>query len=559
MSHSNESSQTLETRVQNLEQKIDKLQTQYDRLIDYLIKPSEEKARPDNREKQIVPAVEKITPDIEKRGEGATSLLPLVAVICFVLAGVFLVKLAIDSGWLTPERQWGLLTFLGISLAGAGRFLERIENSYRTYLSASGIIILFIAAYSSAIHFEIFPQEVAVVLAMSVAFICLGLFRYHRSEIFPVLCSVGTYLSPILLGSKGELLFNSEFFIIWACLFSFLASYLKTRTLSLTAAYLGIGVFTLLYSDTVDFERLVWIIGVLVAQFFAFAFGVYFYSLRAKEAMAQREALAYLPILFFFYGTFYFFLDKIHPHLAPWLSLGFAGFIYLLYLRVKNRLRTVNSQIMVHGFLGAVFFHSGYMQILPQASKPWLLPLLLLLTFISEKKERFPKVSPILKAVFAAIGFIEFGKVCFSLTTTASLEGIVPAALTTILGLFYYLKGSRLVGNKSELFLGLLHLLSILALFRIFYDHGSFAVSMAWGAYSALILGLAFNRRDQALARSSLVVLLAASLKALIYDASQSPSGIRILSLLVTGVVLYVSGIFLKKIRGWSARAESPD
>ena len=58
-----------------------------------------------------------------------TQLLPILAVICFVLAAIFVVKLTIESGWLTVERQWGLLSLAGLCLSLFGLFVEKIENN----------------------------------------------------------------------------------------------------------------------------------------------------------------------------------------------------------------------------------------------------------------------------------------------------------------------------------------------------------------------------------------------------------------------------------------------
>ena len=42
--------------------------------------------------------------------------LGFIAVICFVLAGGFIIKLSIDSGWLSCEKRIGLSTLFGIGL-----------------------------------------------------------------------------------------------------------------------------------------------------------------------------------------------------------------------------------------------------------------------------------------------------------------------------------------------------------------------------------------------------------------------------------------------------------
>lgn len=56
------------------------------------------------------------------------NLLPILAVICFGLAGVFIVKLAIESGWLTAERQWGLLALFGMALVVTTCYLRGLHK-----------------------------------------------------------------------------------------------------------------------------------------------------------------------------------------------------------------------------------------------------------------------------------------------------------------------------------------------------------------------------------------------------------------------------------------------
>jgi uncharacterized membrane protein len=482
----------------------------------------------------------------------ATQLLPLVAVICFVLAGVFLVRLAIEAGWLTPERQWGLLTLLGASLVGSGRWLDRIDIDYRSYLSSAGVIVLYISAFSSALYFEIIPQSFALMLATIVSALCLYLYRYHEGEFFAILTTIGTYISPLLVGSKSDLIFMTSFFMLWAAVFSTMSTTMRTRIMGLTAAYFGIGVFAMLNSKETDASHLLLIIFVLVFQFLSFAVGVYSYSIRNKEVLTKDMAMAYLPILCFFYGTAYYFLNRYDPILAPWISLGFAAVVYFLYWLAKKKLEGLQSQTMVSAFLGVVLVHSGYLQILPDSAKPWLLPMFLLLDFISRRQSHFPKIAPLTRTFLMAIGAIEFAKISYSLMLHSELATLFPAIATVLLGMFYYFQGHQYIKEKVDLFLGLLHLLSLLALYRIAYDYGSLAVSSAWGIYSGLILAFAYQKRDSALAKSSLVVLLITALKALIYDASQAASIVRIGSLLLTGVVLYGAGLLFKQIKDWA-------
>ncbi len=551
-------------RVEALELKIDELSQKHSKLIDYVISggipkttaasPMSASPGPVTVDRPIV-SHNYVAPNKEKTPRASSAqLLPIVSTICFVMAAIFIVRLAIDSGWLTPVRQWGLLSLLGLALVAGGLLLKKIDSSYRSYLSAGGAIVLFIAAYSSSLYFGIVSQEIALLLGVGVTALCLHQYKEHQNELFAVLTCVGTYVAPILLGSvRADLVYTASFFILWAGLFSMLASYLRTRTLTLLGCYLGIGVFTFLMASVSDPFDLLTVIGVLIAQFMLFCYGVYYYSIKHASPLSHREAVAHLPVLLFFYGATYYFLNKFDATLAPWISLGFVAFIFFIMKSAKKHIKELNSQEMVACFMGVILFHSGYLVLLPDGMKTWLLPVFILAVYISEKKALYQKTSRVLKAFFLLIGAIEFAKTCYNLFDHSTWETSLSAAVTVGLGLFYYLQGSRLVKNQTQLFLGLLHLLAVLMLYRIGYDTGSLAVSVLWALYSIAILVVGYVRKDAALAKSSLLVLTITSLKALLYDASHSASGIRILSLLVTGVVLYGSGWLLKKINAWKA------
>lgn len=503
------------------------------------------------------PLSEAISPTIAKEPKkieplGASKILPIAAVICFFLAALFIVRLAIDSGWLNAERQLGLLVSFGLSLVGAGRVLNFFDLQYRSYLSAAGIIVLYLAAFSSSLYFDVFTYWFSVVSAIGVTLISLELVRFHKHEIFSIVAAVGTYLVPLLLDIKLDPTLLAAYFIVWSYGFAQASIWLQSRTLSLVASYFGLGVFTLLSANTSDSSTLLIVIFVLIAQFIFFSGGVYFYTLKNKDPLSKQMAMAFLPSLMFFYGTTYYFLDRLSPTLAPWVSLVFAGFIYVLFLNAQDELKVLNSKEIVYIFFGVILFHSGYLQILPDVTKPYLLPTILLLGYLSEFRADFPLTSKILRFFLGAIAIIEFIKLSGNLLNQGNLKSVVPAIITVGLGFFYYSKGSKLNSSLKNIFLGCLHLLMVITLYRIAYDYGSLAVSISWGLYASAILFFASPKKDMALAQSSLIVLLAASLKALVYDASQAASNVRILSLLLTGIVLYGAGAMFKKIKSWN-------
>lgn len=478
-------------------------------------------------------------------------LLPILAVICFILAAIFIVKLTIESGWLTTERQWGLLSLSGLCLSLFGLFVEKIEKAYRSYMSAAGTIILFIAAYSSSLYFGLVSSEVSILFGAFVAGFCFYQFNYFKSELFVVLAVIGTYLTPVLLGREADLMYLSSFFLIWAAIFSKLSIYFQNRTLTLLSSYLGLAIFTFLNMFMRESDNLIYIIIVQSLQFIIYALSVYAFSVVHKKKLSVSEANSYLPILLFFYGTIYYFLNLYNPSLAPWVSIAFALFIYFLFWSAQKTVENLESKNLIQSFLAVVMFHSGYIELVPGISKPWLLPVVILALYVSEQKKLFPNLSFPLKALFSIISLLEFGRMVFNLINYNNWQTILPALFSVIFGFLYYIKGGETVKDKEGLFLSLIHVLMILSLYAIGYEYGSLTVSLLWAAYSVGILVFGMYSRRSVLAKSSLVVLIITTIKALVYDASQAPKMTRIGTLVITGIVLYGSGYLFQQMNKW--------
>jgi hypothetical protein len=116
---------------------------------------------------------------------------------------------------------------------------------------------------------------------------------------------------------------------------------------------------------------------------------------------------------------------------------------------------------------------------------------------------------------------------------------------------FGVLKISRSRDELGYVVLSFGHLQAIVALYRLVHSTGSFAVSLAWGGYAALILALAFSKRDEVLGKSSVVVLTFAAGKALLYDTSSAAPVVRILCLGMTGALLFLGGFLFRRMASW--------
>ncbi len=548
----------MEERIRELEEALRALGLRLSRLEGREAAPEPQASPPKMR--ISVPPETKMAPPKRDSALGMSKLLAVVSVICFVLAATFIVKLAVDSGWLTLERQWGLLVLFGAGLSAAGRYLPFVDKLYRSYLSASGLVVFFIAAYSSSLYFNLCSQDTSLIFGMIATILGLSMFKYHESEIFPIVSVVGTYLSVVLLNHNNMgYYFLTGFFLLWASVFSWFSTHFRSRTVNLVATYHGLGVFTFLTMGETNKENVLLGLVILTLQFVIFTWGVAFYSIKNKVTLTKAETWSYFPALCFYYGIMYFFINVLSPSLAPWIGLGMALSFLLAYESIKKRLQNMDaeaSKSMVYAFFALVIFQAGYLQLLPGSAKPWLLPLFILLNYISEQKKDFPRVSMAFRILGFVIGGIEFLNLLVELVQSTNRDASIVAIVTLGLGLFYYLSVGKLTQAREKSYLSLVHVLAVLALYRICYEYGSLAVSVAWALYAAFILGLGYKRQDRNLVTSSLVVLFFASGKALIYDGSGAPTSVRIGSLIFTGILLFGTGVLFRKMQTWPVKED---
>lgn len=479
--------------------------------------------------------------------------LAIAAVICFVVAAGFIVKLSVDSGWLTPPRQLGLAALLGLTLIGAGLALRRADREYASFLPAAGVIVLYLTAFAAHSLYSLLPFHIAIAAVVIVSAICIWLYTELKHDIYAITAAVGAYLAPVILDLHGEAVFALYYFLCCSVAFATISIWLRTRTLTLVAAYLALLLTAAVGSDFGDNAL---VAGVLAVHFVVFAAGTWLYTRESRKALSDVEAWSFLPVLIAFYAFEYELLDRLVPALAPWISLGFAAFLIGLYLAARKLLATqMASQSLVLTYATVVAFHSGYLQLLPEPIKPWLFVILALgVAFSPLATGTRPKGAlwvPFVAA--AAIAGVEYLKMLFHLFATFDIHTMV-VALAAFASLWVLiLRSERKQASWSYAVLGLAHLLAILGFYRLTAGVGSLAVSASWLLYAVAVIVFAFTRKDETMAKSALVILALSAGKALLYDAASAPTVVRIVCLLLTGIVLYGCGLLIRKIAVWSA------
>ncbi len=481
--------------------------------------------------------------------------LGLIAVICFVLAAGFIIKLSIESGWLTPERQIGLAALLGLTLIGVGLSLLRRDREYASLLPGAGIIVLYVTVFAAHRFYVLIPFEVATAAITLVSGLCIWLYSEIKHDVYPLTAAVGSYVAPLLLDFNTASSFSIYYFILCSLAFATLSIGVRSRLLTMIAAYLAI-LMTSWIGFSLHQDGAIAV--VLAVHFLIFSCGTYFYTKRTQKPLNEKEAWSFLPVLLVFYATEYYFIDRLQPNLAPWISLLFAGFFFGLYLSAKRWFpqRTLASQSMILSFVTVICFHSIYLELLPPEVKPWLFVLIVLgfvflpFNFLAQKKDSLFRLPSLALLGIVAIEYLSMVSHLISHPT----DEWIFVCLASFVSLWILLTvGGKKMDHphQGHGLLGAAHVLAVLGFYRLTSDYGSLAVSASWLFYAVCVIAFAFSRRDEVMAKSALMVLSFAAGKALLYDTSSAPSVLRILCLLLTGIVLYGSGFLMRKMATW--------
>jgi len=481
------------------------------------------------------------------------SIVGAIGIICFIFGAALIVHMAIQNGWLNPFRQWGLVGLLGIVMSIVGLYFKNTDNEYIGYLTGSSTVVLYFAAYSGSQIFKIYDTDISIMLVALITSYCLWLHQYFQNQLFGVTAAIGAYTAPLILGHNDH---NFEviaaYFCIWTFAFATLSAWLRSRTLTLLSAYLGIGVFAVINLNKSANDELMFVVIIQAIQFLTLLGGVVYYSVKFDEPMEEGEVWSFFPALLFFYATEYFFLNNWVPGIAPWVSLGFAGLLLAAHRFAASEIQNnykLNSEKMILSFCAIVAFHSVYLNLLPEMTKPYLVMLIVALGVYAHTQDKIKRDSNgIILLLLAIICLIEFAKICFGLRKNEDPFILIPAVgtLFALFSAYAYVVRDKFQ-EESMIFLGIVHFLAVLSLYNLTTGIGSLAVSISWGVYALVILGVSYSLRDWRLNKSSITVLLLAAFKALIYDAANASTEVRIVCLLLTGALLYGAGFLFRK------------
>lgn len=480
-----------------------------------------------------------------------TQVLGWTGATALVLAAAYLIRLALDAGWLTPQRQLALAVLSGLSLIFGGLALRKADRSYSSLLPAGGLVILFLSIYGAHLYYHFIGAQSATALVIITCLATLWLGSLFETELYGLFAVVGSYSAPFLLSAlHGQPLDLAIYFSAWSIVFCVYSIKIGQRRAYLLAAYLGLLGFHLLWQGLAP---QLWQTAFLfqLIQFAIFLAGAIAFSILRERPMSQEEALAHLPLLLIFYALQYNLLQQHLPDYAPWIAIGSAATLLLMQVITKNYMQKSleSSTLLVGGYISLVLFHAGYMELLPQEFAPWLS--LLLLPALWIYFSLFSKDTIVIWPVRILVGIIFFLNYLRSLAhiDMDSVPGHQALALIYAIELYasyYFAQSKERLKNFTKPVLYTGHLAAMSAAVQIFDNQ--LLISLSWGALAIACLTLAFKFKDKLLGKSSLLIFAASVAKVLLHDISAAPPLIRIASLVVLGLTLYLGGWMYKKV-----------
>ena len=267
--------------------------------------------------------------------------------------------------------------------------------------------------------------------------------------------------------------------------------------------------------------------------------------------MEKDEALVHLPLLLIFYALQYALLQSHLPAMAPWIALGSAAVLALVYLAARKIMDKPleSGALLVGAYASLALFHAGYMELVPHEFAPWvgLLVLPAAAVYLLARGEN----AAVTWSIRVLIGIV-FALNYLRAIANSNIESVPGHDLLALLYaaelyLAYHLTARlpSLAGLATPaLYAG--HAALMGAAVQIF--DGRLAVSLAWGAIGLACLALAFKYKDKVLGKSSLLIFAASSAKVLLFDLSSATPLVRIGSLAILGVTLYAGGWMYKKV-----------
>jgi len=480
-----------------------------------------------------------------------TSVLGWGGALALVLAAAYLIRLAIDAGWLTPERQVGCAAIAGLAMIGAGFALREVNRQYAGLLPAGGIVILFLSIYGGHLYYGFLGAGAAAAGVIAVCIASLWLCRAFESDLYALFAVAGSYSAPFLLRSLGTSITDLViYYSAWGVVFSAFAIWHGRRLIYLLALYLALLGFDFIWrARGIPGE---WVAALVfqTVQFALFGVATAAFSIRHEQPLTTNGALAHLPPLLLFYFLQYSLLSAHLPFAAPWIAVASAALLGLIYAAARLSLERPlpGGELLLWSYVALVLFHAGYVESVPKHWAPWVAFVAMPIVGVAAMRRGIGmETGWALWLAVALIFLVNYLRVVLNtdLQSVAGREALaILYALELYAGYWFLRAGSGARFGPMLLYAG-----HVSAMAAVLHLVGTPIVeSTVWAVLALGCLGLALAQGDRTLGQSSLLMFGATAAKVLLYDLSGAPPVARIVSLVVLGIAFYAGGLLYQRI-----------
>lgn len=489
-------------------------------------------------------------PEAGDRPSLITSILGWGGAVALVLAAAYLIRLAVESGWLTPVRQVASAALLGLVMIAVGFVLRTRHRQYAGLLPAGGVVILFLSIYGAHLFYGFIAATPAAVAVVLVCLLSLWLCAAFASELYALFAVAGSYSAPLLISGAPSITDLVIYFSAWGLAFSVFSIWHGRRLIYLLALYLALIVFDFIWRARAP-DAWGAALTFQTVQFAIFGGATALFSIRNRSPLDPAAAWLHLPGLLIFYFLQYSLLKKHLPELAPWVAIASAFAVAGLYGIARAWLKRPlpGGELLLWIYLALVLFHAGYVESVPDSWAPWVAFVAMpVLAAISWRRAAAITVGwPIWLGV-AVIFAINYLRIVFD-ADLRSVPGrqLLPVLYAVQLYLGYWLmKGRESLAGLAPPVLYAGHLCAMAAALHLLDER--IVESVTWGVVALACLGLSLWQRDRLLGQSSLFVFAAAAAKVLLFDLGGASPLTRIVSLVALGVTFYIGGLLYQRM-----------
>lgn len=489
------------------------------------------------------------------------SWMGFLGILFMVFAAVFFIKLTIEAGWLTAQRQVLLAVLFGAFLIFSPKLISRLsDKEYSSMLAAAGVAVLHMSWFGAfAIHHLISPI-VGLIMASIVGVVCLFLQSQNRNPLFALVAIAGTYISALLMGGKIDNQILAAFMLVWNLSFCLAALYLNTRYVLTIAAYFAILIVALMGLDKSNQSMILVFIFVQTMQFFTFAIATVYFSVIHKTTLNQEESKHLMVLGTIVYACIYYWVNLLYPGFGAWTGVLVAGCILSAYLFAEKSLaKKLESREAVFLTVGIIIFHSLFIDLTPDQFKPfWGIVFMAIFSVLNLKEKSntiFFPLKALIGLMFVWCLFLTFDDQNNSFILFNFVYGILGLLTYLALTKFKKIQNTDLFDSRTvKALLFVTHAEILFGIYRLSVQTdfiNSILVSVMWAVYSVFILYLGWSLKDRILAQSSLLMLISSVVKVIFYDLVSLGSVQVIFCFLIVGALLYGSGMAYRKMQSW--------